>query len=30
MPNVSEHSICSIFLPAYEDGIDRVFWNVGI
>jgi len=34
--DVSEHSVCSIFigryvhLPAYEDGTDRVFWNVGI
>ena len=34
--DVSEHSICSIFIgwissyPAYEDGTDRVFRNVGI
>ena len=31
--DVSEHSICSIFIgipPAYEDGRDRVFRNVGI
>ena len=34
--DVSEHSICSIFtgrwyeVPAYEDGTDSVFRNVGI
>ena len=30
--DVLEHSICSIFIgyPAYEDGTDRVFRNVGI
>ena len=28
--DVSEQSICSIFTPAFEDGTDRVFRNVGI
>ena len=27
---VLEHSVCSIFIGAYEDGTERVFWNVGI
>ena len=28
--NVSEHSVCSIFIGEYEDGTDRAFRNVGI
>jgi hypothetical protein len=28
--NISEHSVPSSYLPAYEDGRDGVFQNVGI
>ena len=32
--NISEHSVCSSFIghvhTTYEDGTDRVFWNVSI
>jgi hypothetical protein len=28
--DVSEHSVCSIFIGAYEVGTDRVFRNIGI